>query len=400
MAGINVLEYAKLFQDTLDQKELQELTSGWMDVNSSMVRYNGGNEIKIATIATEGLGKYERKKNGFADAKATMVFKTYTFDMDRSAEFFLDRMDTDETNFLANAGNLLNVFEEEEVIPEVDSYRYSKLFTEANKDIASTGSYTLDAATIYTRLKQDISTVKNKIGGKIERLVITMPFNVLTTLELSSEISKKLDVTTFTAGGINTLVKTLDGIPIMAVSDDRMKTGYTFKDADGFEPTATAMDILYIIMTRDTAIAITKTDVIYIHEPGKHTQGDGFLIQARKYHTLFVPEQKRRNIFVRYASTVAPALTATVAKATGTGNTKFTATVTVGSTNVLAYSLTATAAAAKGYQNDIDTYDVNPYTSGVAIAAAIGQYLNMYEVDLQNRVVKFSQHLLVTADIT
>jgi hypothetical protein len=396
MAGVNVLEYAKLFQDTLDQKDIQELTSSWMDVNASLVKYSGGKELKIATIVTEGLGKYERKKNGFASSKATMEFKTYTFDMDRSAEFFLDRMDTDETNFLANVGNIFNVFEEEEVIPEIDSYRYSKLFAEANKLVGQTGSYVLDAATIYTKLKQDISFIKDKIGGKSERMVITMPFDVLTTLELSSEIQKKLDVGTTTRGGIDAQAKFIDGIPIFPVSSDRMLSLYNFKDEGGFEAAENALKLYWAIMTRDTPVAINKTDVIYIHEPGKHTQGDGWLIQARKYYTLFVPEQKRRNIFVRYEAKQAPALTTAVAAGTGTGNTKFTATA--GSGNKLAYSLTATAA--KGYQNDIETYGNANYTSGSDIAATAGQFLNMYEIDAQNRVVKFATHELGAGDIS
>jgi hypothetical protein len=90
----------------------------------------------------------------------------------------------------------------------------------------------------------------------------------------------------------------------------------------------------------------------------------------------------------------ATALTAVVAAGVGVGNTKFTATPGAG--NVLKYRLTAAAQTVKDRQY---IAQATAYTSGGNIAATAGQYLNMYELDAYNHVVKFASALLASGDI-
>ena len=91
----------------------------------------------------------------------------------------------------------------------------------------------------------------------------------------------------------------------------------------------------------------------------------------------------------------AAALTATVAAAVVTvGCTTFTATAEEGNTH--AYKLTAATqtAYANGYPGLLTAY-----TTGADIPATAGQYLGMYELDKNKRVVKFAVELLEAADI-
>lgn len=93
--------------------------------------------------------------------------------------------------------------------------------------------------------------------------------------------------------------------------------------------------------------------------------------------------------------TAATALTTTVAAGSVLGTTKFTATAGAG--NTLSYKLSAssigTIYGAQYVAGDI------AYTSGSDIVAAVGQYLQMYEINAYGRVVKFAEHVLVTADV-
>lgn len=93
-------------------------------------------------------------------------------------------------------------------------------------------------------------------------------------------------------------------------------------------------------------------------------------------------------------ASVAAALTSTVAAGTVAGTTKFTATVDP-VTDTLAYRLTAAALAPNGMSYPGNTV---AYTSGANIKASIGQYLNMFELDTNGRVVKFSTVLLDSGD--
>ena len=97
----------------------------------------------------------------------------------------------------------------------------------------------------------------------------------------------------------------------------------------------------------------------------------------------------------RTAHTAATALTATVAPGTVAGNTKFTVT-TPGADNILAYKLkNATQGTVYG-SSYADQYIT--YTNSADIPAAVGQYLCMYEIDPNKRVVKYLEQLLDAAD--
>lgn len=387
----NTFEYAELFQETLDELQLQESTTAWMEPNSTMVEYNGGDTIKIATISVEGYGNYNRE-TGYPAKGATLVWKDYTFDYDRGAEFTLDKMDEDETKFLASANAIIATFSREQDVPEIDSYRYSKIFSIANA-AGKTKNYTPSVDDIYAELKSDITTIKELVGTK-EGLVITMSFTTANILSQSKEIEKHLSVTDFSQGDIASEVKSIDGIPIVEVSSARFKSEYIFDDT-GFEEAENAMNINWIILQRSTPIAISKTDEVRVFGQGVAQRVSGSLIQFRKYHTLFIKEQQLRAVLVSYESTPAPELSIVVSGGVAAGTTSFTATPE--GTNTLAYSLTATAE--DGFYNTIPA-GTTAYTSGADIPATAGQYLNAYELDTSGRVQKFTSYQLQAGDIT
>ena len=65
---------------------------------------------------------------------------------DRDVEFFIDPMDINETNLVMSVANIQTTFEEEQAIPEKDSYRFSKLHAEL-----TTYSVTPDSTEITTQ---------------------------------------------------------------------------------------------------------------------------------------------------------------------------------------------------------------------------------------------------------
>jgi hypothetical protein len=91
----------------------------------------------------------------------------------------------------------------------------------------------------------------------------------------------------------------------------------------------------------------------------------------------------------------AAALTATVAAGAATGTTKFIATAGAGDT--LSYKLAASSAGTV-YAGQYVEGDI-PYTSAADIAASVGQHLQMFELNANGRVVKFSEQVLASGDI-
>jgi hypothetical protein len=292
----NILEYAKLFQQQLDEQVVAQATSGWMEANAGLVRYNGGNEVKIPVISMDGLGDYDRN-NGFVEGAVNLTYETKTLTQDRGRTFMLDRMDVDETNFVATAANVMGEFQRTKVIPEIDAYRYSKIATDAIAKSAASGGYTPAASDILTKLKADIYSIYD-VAGEVP-LVIIMSMTVAAILENSTELSKQLSVIDFTQGQVKTSVRGIDNNPIIKVPSTRMKTKYVFYDgktsgqeAGGFTPDATAKNINWIIMPRTAPIAVSKTDNIRIFEPNLNQKADAWKIDYRKYHDLWIKDNQ------------------------------------------------------------------------------------------------------------
>jgi len=107
-------------------------------------------------------------------------------------------------------------------------------------------------------------------------------------------IFKKLDVTDFKKGDITTKVKSIDEIPILTVPSKRMQTEFMFKTGKdgqkegGFEKTAAAKQINWIICARNVPIAVSKTDKLRIFDPDTHQKADAWKIDYRKYHEIWV----------------------------------------------------------------------------------------------------------------
>lgn len=296
---INTLEYAKLFQSQLDTQIVQAATSGWMEANAGEVKYNGGNEIKIPTVSTQGMGDYDRDE-GFKRGAVTLAYQTHTMTQDRGRLFRLDAMDVDETNFGAAAANVMAVFQKTRVVPEIDAYRYSKMATVA--EIAAAESIT--AANVMAKLKEQLYAVADK-GADLENLVISMAYPIFSLLTSAPELTRQLNVTEFTKGNVETKVKSLDGAAIIPVSSDRMKTAFVFCDgetsgqeAGGFVPAEGAKAVNWIISPKTAPVAISKTDKMKIITPEVNQRADAYDLHYRKYHELIIPDQRKAVIAV------------------------------------------------------------------------------------------------------
>ena len=212
--------------------------------------------------------------------------------MDRGVQFLLDRVDVDESGFIANATAAMSTFQSENVIPEVDAYRYSKLY-KAISDAGNSKTYSPSASTILSTLKNDITAVQDICGAA--ELVIIMPYNVADILDSTDKLQRQINVGNFRQGGIDLAVKTLDGNPIIRVPSARMYSAYNFLSGAtefGFKKTEDAKLINWIVCPRSAPIAVSKTDSIKIFDPQTTQGADAWLIEYRKFHDLWVKDKQ------------------------------------------------------------------------------------------------------------
>ena len=294
---INTLQYSQQFQTVLDAQMLASATSAFMEANAGQVKYDGGDTVHIPEISMQGLAKYDRDE-GFNQGSVTLKFNPYKMTQDRGRTFQLDSMDVNETNFVATAGTVMGEFQRTQVIPEIDSYRYSKIAALATAENKVTTGFTPAVATILEKLEAEITEIQDVVGED-EGLIIVMSTKLRTILNNADKFNRYLNVAEFKNGSVNTTVKSFNDIPILGVPSARMKTAYVFNDgktanqqAGGFKADTAAKDINWIIMPQRAPIAVSKTDKVRVFTPDINQKADAWKIDYRKYHDLWIPKNR------------------------------------------------------------------------------------------------------------
>nr|DAH50757.1 MAG TPA: major capsid protein [Caudoviricetes sp.] len=295
--AINTLQYSQQFQTVLDAQMLASATSAFMEANAGQVKYDGGDTVHIPEISMQGLAKYDRDE-GFNQGSVTLKFNPYKMTQDRGRTFQLDSMDVNETNFVATAGTVMGEFQRTQVIPEIDSYRYSKIAALATAENKVTTGFTPAVATILEKLEAEITEIQDVVGED-EGLIIVMSTKLRTILNNADKFNRYLNVAEFKNGSVNTTVKSFNDIPILGVPSARMKTAYVFNDgktanqqAGGFKADTGAKDINWIIMPQRAPIAVSKTDKVRVFTPELNQKADAWKIDYRKYHDLWIPKNR------------------------------------------------------------------------------------------------------------
>lgn len=294
----NVLEYSKIFQPSLDKQVVQQSTTGWMEANDNLIKYNGGNEVKLPNILMDGMADYDRA-NGFVGGDVTLEWKTYSLTQDRGRTFSIDAMDVDETNFVATAGTVMGEFQRVQVVPEIDAYRYSKLATLAI-NAEQTRSITITASNILDEILADLNNMEDEIGAK--DVVITM--NPIMAGMLGKAGKDFISKAMLAKGALSVEVQSFNGNPIVKAPSKLLKTAFEFLDgttagqeAGGFKVASGALDINWLIATKDAPIAVSKTDKVRTFSPETNQKADAWKVDYRKYHDLWVPASKLKSIY-------------------------------------------------------------------------------------------------------
>ena len=286
----------------LDQKITAGLFTGALGT-PEVDLVNGGRSFTLKTISTSGLQPHTRGK-GFNSGTVTDEKTIYTMGQDRDVEFYLDQQEVDETNQELAMANISNVFITEQVQPELDSYRFSKMATSFDNIDTSDAEGNLlakthkveetsDATNAYSQLKTGIGKVR-KYGT--QNLVGYVSSEVMDSLERSKEFTRNITNQNVGTTALESRITSIDGVQLIEVYEpNRFMTKYDFKD--GAKPTEDAKAINFLIVAKPAVISIVKENAVFLFAPGQHTEGDGYLYQNRLYHDLFIKKHKRDGIY-------------------------------------------------------------------------------------------------------
>ena len=302
--AINTLATATIFQNTLDQVAVQDATTGWMDANAGQVIYNGGSEVKIPKMNVQGLADYDRDA-GYVQGGVTLTYQTKQMTQDRGRKFQLDAMDINENNFVTTAAKVMGEFQRERVVPEIDAYRISGLVTAAigaKKAGMVEYGYVPGAAntSALRKLKTGISALRDM--GYNGPLVVQATSAFI--LELELELAGKITNATFSKGGIETQVPSVDGVPIISTPSNRMYSAITLYNgksdqaAGGYTKGAKALDVNFFVCPRTTPVAVTKQDKMKIFTPDQNQDADAWKMNYRRYHDMWILDNKLDSLYV------------------------------------------------------------------------------------------------------
>lgn len=303
----NSIAFSTIFQKKLDEKIMHGMLTAWMDSNAGQVKYTGGKEAKIPVMSVDGLADYGRDGSGFVGGKATIEYKTYTMTQDRGRSFMLDRHDVDESNYVATMGNIMGEFQRTQVIPEVDAYRISKCISNATTigsgDTNAKWSVTITKDNVISELKEAIKVIREQ--GYNGDIVIHCTYDFKTTFE--EACAGKINDKTFKNGGIDTTVPSFDGCPLIAtpsqymVSAIKLRKGGSGEEVGGFEKGVSAKNCNFIAIAKTTPIAITKQDKVRTFTPDENQIADAWKSDYRRYHDLFILDNKKTLMFANMA---------------------------------------------------------------------------------------------------
>lgn len=283
----NAVNYVEQFRNQLEQKYSRELTSG--DLSDQGVKFVGTKTVKIPRMTVGGYGEHARS-GGWKRKDLSNDWEIKTLSHDRDVEFFVDTMDVDETNQVLSAANITNTFEEEQAIPELDAYRFSKIYADYTTTFGKTADTTAlseqNVLQVFDKFMEEMDDASVPTSGRI--LYVTPATN--TMLKRAQEVQRYISADGKNDGQINRAVRSLDEVKIVVVPSDRLKTEYDF--TDGWKAAGSAKQINMILVHPRSIIAVQKHSAIYLFEPGQHTEGDGYLYQNRRYSDLFLIEKK------------------------------------------------------------------------------------------------------------
>ena len=240
--------------------------------------FTGAKTVNVYKISTASMNDYDRLGTGSNASRYGAVqsldatTEDFTLTKDRSFTFAIDKLDKDETGDNLSAASALARQQRAVIIPEIDSYVYGVMATEAgHKPTAKT----LTAANIYDEITAANEALDDDLVPETDRCIVVTP-EVYRFMKQADEIAKNSDIgADLRKKGV---VMVLDGCNVIKVPAARLPEDFGFMVA---HPCAT--------------VAPVKLADYKVHEDPPGINGD--LVEGRVVYDAFVLDNKAAAIY-------------------------------------------------------------------------------------------------------
>ena len=274
----------------------------WNAGESQRFRPLRGKTVYIPSMTTSGARAVNRDRiDGVFTRGFEVNWEAKDLQMDREWDTLVDPMDIDETNEVATIANITRTFNQFQKTPEMDAYMSSKLagFASAYGGVSTSS---LTAATILGLWDDALAYMTNQRVNR-DRVRCKMTPACYKLLKQAAGITRFIEV----SNGIQAVdrnIAKLDGVLIMEVPEDMMKTAYTF--TSGWAINALAAQQINFLLYDPMAIA---APVVYetsmMSAPTAQSKGK-YLYYERYYYDAFILEQRQAGVYAHLGA--APSL--------------------------------------------------------------------------------------------
>ena len=285
----------------------------WASENSNRYKTGMGKTMYIPTVTTSGAKDVNRNSiDGQFARNWNNQWQAVELQMDREWSTLIDPMDIDETSDVATIANITRAFVEFEKIPEMDAFLASKLAKFA-ADFGGTSTQSLTSSTILDEWDKAIAYMTNQRVNR-DRVIAYMTPATYKLLKQATGMTRFIEVT----NGIQAVdrnIARLDGITVIEVPEDMMKTAYTFTEGWAVD-TSTAQQINFMLVDPMSVAAPIKYETALMSAPTAQSKGK-YLYYERYYYGAFILNQRQAGVYAHLGA--APSLgTLTVTSVAGT----------------------------------------------------------------------------------
>ena len=291
--------------------------------NSNKYKSGMGKTMYIPTITVNGARAVNRNSiDGNFQRNWENQWQAVELQMDREWDTLVDPMDIDETAGVANIANITRAFVEQQKVPEMDAFIASKLASFASA-FGGVSTQSLTAATILAEWDNALAYMTNQRVNR-DRVVAYMTPATYKLLKQATGMTRFIEVTS----GIRDVdrnIARLDGVTVIEVPDDMMKTVYDFTQGWAVDTTY-AQQINFLLVDPEAVAFPVKYETAMVSAPTAQSKGK-YLYYERYYYGGFVLDQRQAGVYAHLgAAPSLGSLTVTSTAGSAAGDTKIDVT--------------------------------------------------------------------------
>ena len=286
----------------------------WGQGESQRFRPLRGRTVWIPSMTTTGATAVNRNQiTGTFNRNFSVDWQACELQMDREWSTLVDPMDMVETNEVATIANVTRTFNEQEKVPEMDAFMSSKLAGFA-ADFGGTDTSSLTSATILSLWDTYLSYLTNMRVNR-DRAMCKMTPDTYKLLKEATGLTRFVE-TSEGYRGVDRNIARLDGVRIMEVPEDMMKTVYDFSDGWAIGSSPATIDLVLYDPTAIAAPVVYDTSMISAPDAGSKGR---WLYYERYYYGAFALNQRNGGVFA-HLSSAASLVTLTVTSVAGSAS--------------------------------------------------------------------------------